>query len=287
MPDDQLHSQPKSESGAAPGPFRVAAIQTVSGPDVAANLSRAGDLIAEAAAGGARLVALPEYFGIMGMKDTDKVAARERDGDGPIQRFLAETAKRHGLWVLGGSVPLESPVEGKVYNASLLYDDRGERVVRYDKIHLFGLDLGTEKFTEARTITPGRDVKTVSSPFGRLGLSICYDVRFPELYRAMGAVDIIFVPSAFTATTGRAHWEPLLRARAIENLAWVIAPAQGGNHPNGRETHGHSMIVDPWGTVIAERAREPGVVMAEIDPTFQARMRTSLPALQHRTLAGA
>lgn len=287
MPDDQLHSQPKSESGAAPGPFRVAAIQTVSGPDVAANLSRAGDLIAEAAAGGARLVALPEYFGIMGMKDTDKVAAREGDGDGPIQRFLAETAKRHGLWVLGGSVPLESPVEGKVYNASLLYDDRGERVVRYDKIHLFGLDLGTEKFTEARTITPGRDVKTVSSPFGRLGLSICYDVRFPELYRAMGAVDIIFVPSAFTATTGRAHWEPLLRARAIENLAWVIAPAQGGNHPNGRETHGHSMIVDPWGTVIAERAREPGVVMAEIDPTFQARMRTSLPALQHRTLAGA
>jgi len=287
MPDDQLHSQPKSESGAAPGPFRVAAIQTVSGPDVAANLSRAGDLIAEAAAGGARLVALPEYFGIMGMKDTDKVAAREGDRDGPIQRFLAETAKRHGLWVLGGSVPLESPVEGKVYNASLLYDDRGERVVRYDKIHLFGLDLGTEKFTEARTITPGRDVKTVSSPFGRLGLSICYDVRFPELYRAMGAVDIIFVPSAFTATTGRAHWEPLLRARAIENLAWVIAPAQGGNHPNGRETHGHSMIVDPWGTVIAERAREPGVVMAEIDPTFQARMRTSLPALQHRTLAGA
>lgn len=287
MPDEQLHSQSKSESGAAPGPFRVAAIQTVSGPDVAANLSRAGDLIAEAAAGGAQLVALPEYFGIMGMKDTDKVAARERDGDGPIQRFLAETAQRHGLWVLGGSVPLESPVEGKVYNASLLYDDRGERVVRYDKIHLFGLDLGTEKFTEARTITPGRDVKTVSSPFGRLGLSICYDVRFPELYRAMGAVDIIFVPSAFTATTGRAHWEPLLRARAIENLAWVIAPAQGGNHPNGRETHGHSMIVDPWGTVVAERAREPGVVMAEIDPTFQARMRTSLPALQHRTLPGA
>lgn len=284
MPDEQLHSQSKSESGAAPGPFRVAAIQTVSGPDIAANLSRAGDLIAEAAAGGAQLVALPEYFGIMGMKDTDKVAARERDGDGPIQRFLAETAQRHGLWVLGGSVPLESPVEGKVYNASLLYDDRGERVVRYDKIHLFGLDLGTEKFTEARTITPGRDVKTVSSPFGRLGLSICYDVRFPELYRAMGAVDIIFVPSAFTATTGRAHWEPLLRARAIENLAWVIAPAQGGNHPNGRETHGHSMIVDPWGTVVAERAREPGVVMAEIDPTFQARMRTSLPALQHRTL---
>lgn len=287
MPDDQL--QPDSASlpaGTAPAPFRVAAVQTVSGPDVADNLGRAGALIAEAVGQGARLVALPEYFGIMGLKDTDKVAARERDGDGPIQRFLAETAQRHGIWLLGGSVPLESPVEGKVYNASLLYDDRGERVVRYDKIHLFGLELGTEKFSEARTITPGREVKTAASPFGRLGLSICYDVRFPELYRAMGVVDILFVPSAFTATTGRAHWEPLLRARAIENLAWVIAPAQGGSHPNGRETHGHSMIVDPWGKVIAERAREPGVVIAEIDPTYQARMRASLPALEHRTLAG-
>jgi predicted amidohydrolase len=285
MPDERSRPGAAATQGTAPAPFRVAAIQTVSGPDVAANLARAGELIAEAAAGGAQLVALPEYFGIMGMKDTDKVAVRERDGDGPIQRFLAEAARRHGLWVLGGSVPLESPVEGKVYNASLLYDDRGERVVRYDKIHLFGLDLGTEKFTEARTITPGREVKTAASPFGRLGLSICYDVRFPELYRAMGVVDILFVPSAFTATTGRAHWEPLLRARAIENLAWVIAPAQGGIHPNGRETHGHSMIVDPWGAVLAERAREPGVVLAEIDPTFQARMRASLPALEHRTLA--
>lgn len=287
MPDDQL--QPNAASppaGALPAPFRVAAVQTVSGPDVDANLDRAGKMIADAVAQGARLVALPEYFGIMGMKDTDKVAARERDGDGPIQRFLAETARRHGIWLLGGSVPLESPVEGKVFNASLLYDDRGERVVRYDKIHLFGLELGTEKFSEARTITPGRAVKTAASPFGRLGLSICYDVRFPELYRAMGVVDILFVPSAFTATTGRAHWEPLLRARAIENLAWVIAPAQGGSHPNGRETHGHSMIIDPWGKVIAERAREPGVVVAEIDPTYQARMRASLPALEHRTLAG-
>lgn len=286
MPDDQLQANSASPAAVARAPFRVAAVQTVAGPDVAANLARAGELIAEAAGQGARLVALPEYFGIMGMKDTDKVAARERDGDGPIQRFLVDTARRHGIWLLGGSVPLESPVEGKVYNASLLYDDRGERVVRYDKIHLFGLELGTEKFSEARTITPGREVKTVESPFGRLGLSICYDVRFPELYRAMGVVDILFVPSAFTATTGRAHWEPLLRARAIENLAWVIAPAQGGSHPNGRETHGHSMIVDPWGAVLAQRVREPGVVIAEIDPTYQARMRASLPALEHRTLAG-
>lgn len=286
MPDD-LKTRPATATPAsARAPFRAAAIQTVSGPDVAANLARAGELIAEAASQGARLVALPEYFGIMGMKDTDKVAARERDGDGPIQRFLADTARRHGIWLLGGSVPLEAPIEGKVFNSSLLYDDRGERVERYDKIHLFGLDLGTEKFSEARTIVPGSKVKTADSPFGRLGLSICYDVRFPELYRAMGAVDIIFVPSAFTATTGRAHWEPLLRARAIENLAWVIAPAQGGTHPNGRETHGHSLIIDPWGAIVAERAREPGVVIAEIDPTFQARMRASLPALEHRTLAG-
>lgn len=286
MPDEQTPQQSTSVHTAGGGPFRVAAVQTVSGPDVAANLARGGELIAEAAAQGARIVALPEYFGIMGMKDTDKVAARERDGDGPIQRFLCDAARRHGIWLLGGSVPLESATEGKVYNSSLLYDDQGRRVARYDKIHLFGLELGAEKFSEARTIVPGGEVKTADSPFGRLGLSICYDVRFPELYRAMGTVDIIFVPSAFTATTGRAHWEPLLRARAIENLAWVVAPAQGGVHPNGRETHGHSMIIDPWGTVVAERARDPGVVIAEIDPNFQARMRASLPALEHRTLAG-
>jgi predicted amidohydrolase len=287
MPDNQKTQPTPPGPTSERAPFRIAAVQMVSGSDVAGNLGRAGELIAEAAAQGARLVALPEYFGILGMKDTDKVAARERDGDGPIQRFLADTARTHGLWLLGGSVPLESQTTGKVYNSSLLYDDQGHRVARYDKIHLFGLDLGTEKFSEARTIVPGGEVKVVDSPFGRLGLSICYDVRFPELYRAMGVVDIIFVPSAFTATTGRAHWEPLLRARAIENLAWVIAPAQGGLHPNGRATHGHSMIIDPWGAIVAERAGDPGVVIAEIDPTFQARMRASLPALEHRTLAGA
>jgi deaminated glutathione amidase len=286
MLDDQKSKPSLATRTDAPAPFRVAAVQMVSGPDVTANLAQAAELVAQAAALGARLVALPEYFAILGMKDTDKVAARESDGAGPIQRFLAETARAHGIWLLGGSVPLESATEGKVHNSSLLYDDRGERIARYDKIHLFGLDLGTEKFSEARTIVPGSDVKVVDSPFGRLGLSICYDVRFPELYRAMGAVDVIFVPSAFTATTGRAHWEPLMRARAIENLAWVIAPAQGGLHPNGRTTHGHSMIIDPWGAIVAERAGGPGVVIAEIDPIFQARMRASLPALEHRTLAG-
>jgi len=284
MPDEPIRSSAAS-TVAVHAPFRVAAVQMVSGPEVADNLEQAGALIEDAAAQGARIVALPEYFGIMGLEEIDKVTARERDGDGPIQRFLGATARRLGIWLLGGSVPLECATEGKVYNSSLLYDDQGRRVVRYDKIHLFGLDLGTEKFSEARTIVAGSEVKAVDSPFGRLGLSICYDLRFPEIYRAMGPADVLFVPSAFTATTGRAHWEPLLRARAIENLAWVIAPAQGGVHPSGRETHGHSMIVDPWGAVIACRAHGPGVVIAEIDPMYQARMRASLPALDHRTLA--
>ena len=271
------------DSGGHPS-FLVAAIQTVSGPDVAVNLAIAGRLVAEAAVAGAKLIVLPEYFGIMGLRDTDKLAAAEIDGVGPIQAFLAAAARAHKVWLVGGSVPLRSPDPGRVFNSLLVYDDGGARVVRYDKIHLFGLDLAGEKFSEARTIVAGQTVRTVDSPFGRLGLSVCYDVRFPELYRAMGAVDIILVPSAFTATTGKAHWETLLRARAIENLAYVVAPAQGGVHPSGRETHGHSMVIDPWGTVLACREKTPGVVIAAVDPSFQKRMRDSLPALAHRTL---
>ena len=271
------------DSGGHPS-FLVAAIQTVSGPDVAANLAIAGRLVAEAAVAGAKLIVLPEYFGIMGLRDTDKLAAAEIDGVGPIQAFLAAAARAHKVWLVGGSVPLRSPDHGRVFNSLLVYDDGGARVVRYDKIHLFGLDLAGEKFSEARTIVPGQTVRSVDSPFGRLGLSVCYDVRFPELYRAMGLVDIILVPSAFTATTGKAHWETLLRARAIENLAYVVAPAQGGVHPSGRETHGHSMVIDPWGTVLACREKTPGVVIAAVDPSFQKRMRDSLPALAHRTL---
>jgi nitrilase len=171
-----------------------------------------------------------------------------------------------------------------VRNSCLVYDSSGRRVARYDKIHLFGLELGAERFNESGTIEAGREPKAIDSPFGRIALSVCYDVRFPELYRALAPVDIILVPSAFTATTGRAHWETLLRARAIENLAWVLAPAQGGKHVNGRETHGHSLVVDPWGKVVAERAAGPGVVIAEIDRAFQAKMRASLPALTHRAL---
>jgi nitrilase len=218
------------------------------------------------------------------MSGTDKVAAREKDGAGPIQEFLSGTARRHGVWLVGGSVPLECADPGKVRNSCLVYDSDGRRVARYDKIHLFGLELGAERFDEAKTIEAGTQPCAIESPFGRIALSVCYDVRFPELYRALAPMDIILVPSAFTATTGRAHWETLLRARAIENLAWVLAPAQGGKHPNGRQTHGHSMVVDPWGKVVAKRAAGPGVVIADIDPTFQAKMRRSLPALAHRVL---
>lgn len=265
-------------------PFKVAAVQMVSEPSVEANLSAAGVLIDRAAQMGARLVALPEYFCLFGMRDRDKVAVREADGDGPIQRFLSESAARHGIWLVGGSVPLAAPDPGKVMNSCLVFDEHGRRVARYDKIHLFGFETGGERYDEAATIEAGAVPIALDSPFGRLGLSICYDVRFPELYRRLAPVDIILVPSAFTATTGRVHWEILLRARAIENLAYVIAPAQGGRHPNGRETHGHTMVIDPWGSVLACQPKGPGVVMAEIDPAYRAELRASLPALEHRVL---
>jgi len=263
---------------------RVAAVQLASGPSVAANLNEARRLIAMAAKQGAKLVALPEYFAIMGMQDTDKVKVREAEGTGPIQEFLAETAKKHKIWLVGGSVPLMSGDPNRVRNSSLVYDDKGKLVARYDKIHLFGFEMGKEHYSEQRTIEPGSEVKVIDSPFGRLGMSICYDLRFPELYRAMKDVDIILVPSAFTETTGKAHWETLIRARAIENLAYVIAPAQGGYHLNGRETHGDSMIVDPWGVVLDRLPRGSGVVTAGINPEYVQRLRKSLPALAHRTL---
>lgn len=269
-----------------PGNFRVAAIQMASGPNVSANLAEAERLIGTAVAQGAKLVALPEYFAIMGLKDTDKVAAREAEGKGPIQRFLGRMAKEHKIWLVGGSVPLHASVDTKVRNSCLVYDDRGKLAARYDKIHLFGLDLGNEHYREEKTIEPGERVVMLDTPLGRMGLSICYDLRFPELYRAMRDVDIIFVPSAFTETTGRAHFETLIRARAIENLAYVVAPAQGGYHLSGRETHGDSMIVDPWGVVLDRLPRGSGVVIASINPAYQTSLRASLPALKHRTLSG-
>jgi len=263
---------------------KVAAIQMASGPYVSANLSEAERLIEIAVNQGARLVVLPEYFAIMGLKDTDKIKVREEEGQGQIQDFLSKTAKRNKVWIIGGSVPLATKSPGKVRNSCLVYDDKGKQVARYDKIHLFGLDLGNEHYHEENTIEPGNTIKVVDTPFGKIGLSICYDLRFPELYRAMGEVNIIVVPSAFTDTTGKAHWESLVRARAIENLCYVIAPAQGGYHISGRETHGNSMIVDPWGVVLDRLPRGSGVVMATINPKYQESLRKSLPALQHRTI---
>ena len=264
--------------------FLAAAIQMVSVPSVEENLRIAGELVADAAARGAKLAVLPEIFAYMGLKDTDKIAIREPDGRGPIQQFLADTARRHRIWVVGGSVPLEASVTDKVRNTLLVYDDQGRRAARYDKIHLFGFENGTERYLESATIEAGERPLGIDTPLGRIGLSVCYDVRFPELYRALGPVDMILVPSAFTATTGRAHWETLLRARAIENLAYVIAPAQGGRHANGRETHGDSIIIDPWGEVLARRDKGAGVVIAGIDPARIARVRANLPALSHRTM---
>ena len=264
--------------------IKIAAIQMASGPYVAANLSEAERLIEVAANQGAKLVALPEYFALMGFKETDKVAAREEEGKGPIQQFLKSMAKKHKIWLVGGSVPLVSNYPNKVRNSCLVYDDQGEQVARYDKIHLFGLNLGNEHYHEEKTIESGDTIKVIDTPFGKLGLSICYDLRFPELYRAMKDVNIIVVPSAFTDTTGKAHWETLVRARAIENLSYVMAPAQGGYHLSGRETHGNSMIVDPWGVVLDRLPRGSGVVIAAMNPKYQASLRASLPALKHRII---
>jgi nitrilase len=269
---------------------RVAACQMVSTTHVDQNLAAASALIDEAAAAGAQLVSLPEYFCLMGRRDTDKVAVRERDGRGPIQDFLAGKAREHSIWLVGGTLPLEAPEPSRVLNSVLVYGPDGQRVARYDKIHLFRFTKGEETYDEALTIAPGSQVTSFAfAPAGgprlTVGLSVCYDLRFPELYRALPRPDLILVPSAFTATTGKAHWELLVRARAVENLAYVLAPAQGGRHENGRATYGHSMLVDPWGAVVANRPEGAGVVFGDVDPQVIAACRASLPALEHRTLA--
>jgi nitrilase len=263
---------------------KVAGIQMASSPNVSSNLIEAERLIKIAAKEGAKIIVLPEYFCIMGAKDSDKVKVKEKDGDGPIQRFLSKIAKKHKIWLIGGTVPLVSNYPNKIRNSCLVYNDKGEQVARYDKIHLFGLDLGAEQYHEENTIESGEHVVVVETPYGKIGLSVCYDLRFPELYRAMGQVDMIVVPSAFTETTGKAHWETLVRARAIENLCYVIAPAQGGYHLSGRETHGNSMIVDPWGVVLDRLPRGSGIVIAGINTAYQASLRKSLPALKHKTI---
>ena len=264
--------------------MRVAAIQMISGGDVAANLAQAEPLIAEAVAGGAELVVLPEYFGILGARAVDKLTARESDGAGPQQDFLARMARSHQVTIVGGSVPLASGDSQLVHSACLVYDAKGERVARYDKIHLFRFTHGSEDYDEARTIAPGATVSSFNAACGRVGLSICYDVRFPELYRRLGDCALLLVPSAFTATTGAAHWELLLRARAVENQCYVLAAAQGGVHPNGRRTWGHSLLADPWGEIVASLAEGPGVVIGDVDPAHIAAVRTRLPAHAHQVL---
>jgi nitrilase len=255
---------------------------------VGANLTEARRLIAMAAQAGAKLVVLPENFAIMGMKEQDKVKIREPDGRGPIQDFLAEQAARNRLWLVGGTIPLAAEAPDKVRAACLVYDARGERVARYDKIHLFDVELvsSNERYAESETIEHGEQAVVIDTPVGRLGLAICYDLRFPELFRKLqqDGAQIFTLPSAFTAITGRAHWEPMLRSRAIENLSYLIASAQGGYHLNGRETHGHSMIVDPWGAVLDVLPSGSGVVIAEIDLGAVSRTRRHFPALSHRRL---
>ena len=265
-------------------PLRVAAVQLVSGGDVAANLAQAEPLIGQAAAEGARLVVLPEYFGIFGARATDKLAVREADGEGPQQAFLARLAKTHGIWLVGGTVPVATRDPDRVRSACLVYGPDGQRVARYDKIHLFAFSRGDERYDEGRTIEPGSDVVTVDLPCGRVGLSVCYDLRFPELYRRMGDLALILVPSAFTATTGAAHWHLLLRTRAVENQCYVLAAAQGGVHPGGRRTFGHSVLIDPWGMLVAELEEGPGIVIGDVDPARVAKVRDELPALAHRVL---
>ncbi len=246
-------------------------------------MARAQYWIARAAANGARLVLLPEYFCLMGLRDTDKLAIRETSGDGPLQRFLAGQARQHGLWLIGGTIPLRSDEAARIYNACLVFDPQGQCIARYDKIHLFDFDNGTEAFSEARTIVPGSNSpQSFQAPIGRVGLSICYDLRFPELYRAFDAPALIVVPSAFTWTTGQAHWEVLLRARAIENQCYVLAAAQGGTHESGRRTWGHSVLIDPWGTVLDCHAEGEGLAAGVLDAGVLARVRQSLPAFRHR-----
>jgi nitrilase len=267
-----------------PRPMRVAALQMVSTPDVDENLDAAAALLSEAKARGAELALLPEYFCILGQRDRDKVAVAEGDGDGPIQQFLETQAASLGLWIIGGTLPIRTPDPERVTNTLLVFDPSGTRIARYDKMHLFRFERGEERYDESRTLIAGPGPAAFAAPCGRVGLSVCYDLRFPELYRALGDCALIVVPSAFTAVTGAAHWEVLLRARAIENQCYVLAAAQGGLHRNGRRTYGDSILIDPWGRIVDRLATGPGVVIGVVDPAVIAEVRSGLPALTHRRL---
>jgi nitrilase len=269
-------------------PVAVAAVQMTSGPDVDANLHSAGALLGEAAREGARVALLPENFAFMGLRDVDKRAVAERDGDGPVQQFLSRCARELKLWIIAGTMPISERPGERVAAACLVYDDAGQRVARYDKIHLFDVDIPErdEKYRESAHIAPGSRPVLVPTPAGLLGLSVCYDVRFPELYRPMAAAGAQWftVPSAFTVPTGRAHWETLLRARAIENLSFVVAAGQWGRHASGRETYGDSIIIDYWGTVLARLGAGQGVIVATLDLAAQQLARRDFPALSHRVM---
>lgn len=265
--------------------MRVAGIQMVSSDSLEDNLAQAQNLLTQAAAQGAELAVLPEFFCMMGLKATDKVAIAEDFNNGPIQHVLSELSRSLNIWIAAGTVPLKSPDPQKIYNSLLVFNNKGLIVSRYDKIHLFYLDYKVDKFDESEMIVPGHTPVVFESPVGQVGASICYDLRFPELYRAMGPVNLIIVPSAFTYGTGQAHWEVLLRARAIENQCYVLAPAQGGVHTNGRQTWGHTMLIDPWGKVIEQLDQGPGVVCGDLHPHVIQRVRQSLPALSHRVIA--
>ena len=270
--------------------MRVAAIQMNSGADVTANLELADKLLGDAAADGCTLAGLPENFALMPERGRDKAKVAEKPGEGPIQAFLSEASQRHGLWIIAGSMPLVSPEidADRVYGACPVYDSNGDAQAVYNKIHLFDVDLvdKQESYRESRSMYPGEDIVTVDTPCGRVGLTICYDVRFPELFRQLvdAGATVFTVPAAFTATTGKAHWHTLLRSRAIENLAYVIAPGQYGEHPDHRSTYGHSLIIDPWGRILAEAADGNGFVAADIGPELPATLRSEFPALANRRL---
>ena len=268
---------------------KCAAIQMASSPNINSNLIEAERLIAEAVNAGAKLVALPENFALMGQHELDKIEQKEQDGSGPIQDFLANTAKKYTVWIVAGTIPIADPDnDNKVMAACLIYNEQGERVARYDKIHLFDVHVpgSDEVYRESDSISQGNSPLVIDSPFGKLGIAVCYDLRFPELIRTMQeqGMEVLILPSAFTEKTGAAHWELLLRARAVENLCYVIAPNQGGFHVNGRQTYGHTMVIDPWGTVLDCKKTNAGFVIADIDLARLHKTRESFPVLQHRQI---
>lgn len=262
--------------------MQIAAVQMVSGTDVTENINTAARLIDKAAQQGAQLVLLPEYWPLLGETDFAKLAIAEPFGAGPLQAFMAQQAKSHGIYLIGGTIPLATETGDKVFNSCLVYGPAGELLTRYDKVHLFSFNKGQERYDEAQSIVAGEQIGYVDLPFGRVGLSVCYDLRFPEFYRAMGECALIVVPAAFTYTTGKAHWELLLRARAVENQCYVLAAGQGGRHQNGRSTWGHSMVIDPWGEVLDVQPEGEGIVSAAWSAERIASVRASLPALKHR-----